>query len=266
MDLISPSVSLSAGAGGGFGGSGGVVGWGAGVVAVGAGSVVGTADVVGAGCGSGLVAGGGGSPPQAANRDATMKVSTILRMPWFLTFPSRLPRTAARWKASSARGAERGPAGTFTTSRDAVFPDESQHRRPHLLARRERDIFVSGMATELATLGFSTRTAFEKWLSAHHATSAGLWLRIAKAGAGVESVTYVEALDVALCYGWIDGQKGAIDAQYWRQRFTPRRPSSKWSKINCAKAEALIAAGRGVGLGRGLPSIFARTSAASAAS
>ncbi len=100
------------------------------------------------------------------------------------------------------------------------------------------------MATELATLGFSTRTAFEKWLSAHHATSAGLWLRIAKAGAGVESVTYVEALDVALCYGWIDGQKGAIDAQYWRQRFTPRRPSSKWSKINCAKAEALIAAGR----------------------
>ncbi len=100
------------------------------------------------------------------------------------------------------------------------------------------------MATELATLGFSTRTAFEKWLSAHHATSAGLWLRIAKAGAGVESVTYVEALDVALCYGWIDGQKGAIDAQYWRQRFTPRRPSSKWSKINCAKAEVLIAAGR----------------------
>lgn len=100
------------------------------------------------------------------------------------------------------------------------------------------------MATELATLGFSTRTAFEKWLSAHHATSAGLWLRIAKAGAGVKSVTYAEALDVALCYGWIDGQKGAIDAQYWRQRFTPRRPSSKWSKINCAKAEALITAGR----------------------
>lgn len=138
------------------------------------------------------------------------------------------------------------------------------HPRPHLRIIMERralpvnrgtsagasrrlaslDIFASHMAAELATLGFSTATAFEKWLSAHHATSAGLWLRIAKAGAGVKSVTYAEALDVALCYGWIDGQKGAIDAQYWRQRFTPRRPSSKWSKINCAKAEALVAAGR----------------------
>lgn len=109
---------------------------------------------------------------------------------------------------------------------------------------RGRDILVSRMATELATLGFSTATEFEKWLAAHHATSEGLWLRIAKAGSGVKSVTYAEALDVALCYGWIDGQKGAIDANHWRQRFTPRRPSSKWSKINCAKAEALIAAGR----------------------
>ncbi len=100
------------------------------------------------------------------------------------------------------------------------------------------------MATELPTLGFSTRTAFEKWLAAHHATSEGLWLRIAKPAAAAKSVTYAEALDVALCYGWIDGQKGAIDENHWRQRFTPRRPSSKWSKINCAKAEALIAAGR----------------------
>ncbi len=100
------------------------------------------------------------------------------------------------------------------------------------------------MAIELPTLGFSTPAAFEKWLSDHHAASPGLWLRIAKAAAGVKSVTYAEALDVALCYGWIDGQKGAIDAQHWRQRFTPRRPSSKWSKINCAKVEVLIAAGR----------------------
>jgi uncharacterized protein YdeI (YjbR/CyaY-like superfamily) len=99
-------------------------------------------------------------------------------------------------------------------------------------------------APDLPVLRFESPAAWETWLAKHHATSAGLWLEIAKKEAGVPSVSYAEALDVALCYGWIDGQKGAVDAHFWRQRFTPRTPRSRWSKINCAKVETLIAQGR----------------------
>ena len=72
----------------------------------------------------------------------------------------------------------------------------------------------------------------------------GLWLKIAKKGSGIETVTYAEALDVALCYGWIDGQKDAVDDRWWLQRFTPRGPRSRWSKTNRARAIALIEAGQ----------------------
>src|SRR5690348_11121938 len=97
---------------------------------------------------------------------------------------------------------------------------------------------------DLPGLRFESPDAREAWLDAHHATAPGIWLEIAKKAAGAASVSYAAALDVALCYGWIDGQKGAADATFWRQRFTPRGPRSKWSKVNRAKAEALIAAGR----------------------
>jgi len=93
-------------------------------------------------------------------------------------------------------------------------------------------------------LPFATPAAWENWLAANHETARGVWLKLAKADAGNASVTYAEALDVALCYGWIDGQKGSIDARYWKQRFTPRSARSKWSQINCKKVDALIAAGR----------------------
>ena len=93
----------------------------------------------------------------------------------------------------------------------------------------------------LPILPFASKAAWSAWLAASHDTSKGLWLKIAKAGSGHDSVTYAEALDVALCHGWIDGQKGAYDEAWWLQRFTPRGPRSKWSKINCRKAEALIA-------------------------
>jgi uncharacterized protein YdeI (YjbR/CyaY-like superfamily) len=86
--------------------------------------------------------------------------------------------------------------------------------------------------------------AWAGWLAANHAASAGIWMEIAKAGSGVRSCTYSEAVDVALCYGWIDGQKAAAGEQVWLQRFTPRRPRSRWSKINRGRADALIAAGR----------------------
>jgi uncharacterized protein YdeI (YjbR/CyaY-like superfamily) len=91
---------------------------------------------------------------------------------------------------------------------------------------------------------FKTPAAWEKWLEANHAKSAGVWMQIAKKGSGLSSATYQEALDVALCYGWIDGQKRPFDERTWLQRFTPRGPRSIWSKINTGKAEALIESGR----------------------
>ena len=96
---------------------------------------------------------------------------------------------------------------------------------------------------DLPILPFPSRSAWEEWLSAEHATSAGVWLKIAKKASGIATVTYAEALEVALCYGWIDGQKDAFDQQYFLQRFTPRRPKSNWSKINRAKIEQLIEQG-----------------------
>jgi uncharacterized protein YdeI (YjbR/CyaY-like superfamily) len=86
--------------------------------------------------------------------------------------------------------------------------------------------------------------AWQEWLAGEGATSPGVWLRISKKGAAEPTLSYQEALDAALCCGWIDGQKGRLDDEYWLQRFTPRKPGSKWSKINTEKAEALIEAGR----------------------
>ncbi|HEY7358326.1 MAG TPA: YdeI/OmpD-associated family protein [Ktedonobacterales bacterium] len=96
----------------------------------------------------------------------------------------------------------------------------------------------------LPILSFETPQSWETWLNEQHITSKGLWLKIAKKETGIPSISYAEALDVALCYGWIDGQKAALDDQFWLQKFTPRGPKSGWSKINREKAEALTAAGR----------------------
>ena len=92
-------------------------------------------------------------------------------------------------------------------------------------------------------LSFATARAWSEWLATHHASSRGLWLKIAKKGSGSASVTYAEALDAALAWGWIDGQKGTFNDVWWLQRFTPRTAKSPWSKINRTKAERLIAAG-----------------------
>jgi len=97
---------------------------------------------------------------------------------------------------------------------------------------------------ELPVVPFGSAAAWEAWLEEHHAASEGLWLKISKKDSGIESVSYAEALDVALCYGWIDGQKGRFDEKFWLQRFTPRRPRSKWSKVNREKVAGLIEAGR----------------------
>ncbi|MFC6279631.1 MULTISPECIES: YdeI/OmpD-associated family protein [Polaromonas] len=90
---------------------------------------------------------------------------------------------------------------------------------------------------------FRDQKAWAAWLQANHSASPGIWLRIAKKAADITSVSYAEALDTALCYGWIDGHKKSADESSYLQRFTPRAVRSTWSKINCAKALALIASG-----------------------
>jgi uncharacterized protein YdeI (YjbR/CyaY-like superfamily) len=97
---------------------------------------------------------------------------------------------------------------------------------------------------DLPIVPFALVVEWERWLEEHHETSTGLWLKIAKKGSGIATVSYAEALDVAICFGWIDGQKGAYDEQYWLQRFTPRGPRSRWSQINREKAEVLEGEGR----------------------
>ena len=93
-------------------------------------------------------------------------------------------------------------------------------------------------------LSFASARAWETWLAQHHADSPAVWLRISKKGPTKPSVTYAEALDAALCYGWIDSQKKPLDALAWLQKFGPRRARGGWSRINTAKVERLIEAGR----------------------
>jgi uncharacterized protein YdeI (YjbR/CyaY-like superfamily) len=93
-------------------------------------------------------------------------------------------------------------------------------------------------------LAFATPRAWEKWLAAHHASSRGVWVKLAKKASGLVSVTYAEAVESALIWGWIDGQKKGHDDASWLQRFTPRGQKSIWSRINRDKALALIEAGK----------------------
>lgn len=91
---------------------------------------------------------------------------------------------------------------------------------------------------------FPTEAAFAKWMRAHHSGETELWLRIYKKGSGVATVTYAQALDVALCWGWIDGIRKAFDERSFLQRYTPRRARSIWSQVNCGHVARLTAAGR----------------------
>lgn len=94
----------------------------------------------------------------------------------------------------------------------------------------------------LPTHQFESQQVWADWLAENHSASSGLWLQIAKKGMDIQSVSYEEAIEVALCFGWIDGQKQAHSEQYWLQKFTPRSDKSVWSKINKEKALALIKA------------------------
>ena len=104
--------------------------------------------------------------------------------------------------------------------------------------------FTAPVAAEPETLSFESAEAFEAWLARNHDSSPGIWLKLRKKTRGVVALDYAQALDVALCYGWIDGQKAALDETFWLQRFTPRRARSRWSRINRDKVAALTEQGR----------------------
>jgi uncharacterized protein YdeI (YjbR/CyaY-like superfamily) len=100
------------------------------------------------------------------------------------------------------------------------------------------------MRSGLPIIGFEKAAAFDAWLAAEPRTSKGLWLKLAKKGAKVASLSKAEAIDAALCHGWIDGQLDKYDEANWLVRFTPRKRASKWSEVNRTRAIELIAQGR----------------------
>jgi uncharacterized protein YdeI (YjbR/CyaY-like superfamily) len=95
-------------------------------------------------------------------------------------------------------------------------------------------------SSELPVRAFASSAKWEAWLAAQPHTSKGVWLKLAKAASGIASVSKQEAIDGALCHGWIDGQLDKFDANYWLIRFTPRRPKGKWSQLNRERALVLI--------------------------
>ena len=97
---------------------------------------------------------------------------------------------------------------------------------------------------QIETITLANQAVWEAWLERNGGAATGIWLRLAKKGNGQQTISYAEALESALCYGWIDGQKQAESEHYWLQKFTPRSAKSIWSKINKRKAEALVFAGR----------------------
>ena len=97
---------------------------------------------------------------------------------------------------------------------------------------------------EAVVIAFRDAAEFEAWLDAHVGLRVGVWLKIAKQGSGVPSLTDDEAVDLGLCYGWISGQRKSYDEVYYLQKYVPRRPRSRWSQVNVARVEELITAGR----------------------
>ena len=103
---------------------------------------------------------------------------------------------------------------------------------------------MTARSTARPVVSFASRDDFERWLEENGEKSRGVWLKIAKKGARETSVSYADAVEAALCFGWIDGQKARLDDRHWLQRFSPRTPRSPWSKINREKAERLMEHGR----------------------
>jgi uncharacterized protein YdeI (YjbR/CyaY-like superfamily) len=105
-------------------------------------------------------------------------------------------------------------------------------------------IMSSGPEDAAEVIAFRDAAEFEAWLAEHVGHSPGVWLKIAKKGSGIASLTDDEAVDVGLCYGWISGKRKALDDLYYLQKYVPRRPRSRWSQVNVRKVAELMAAGR----------------------
>jgi uncharacterized protein YdeI (YjbR/CyaY-like superfamily) len=132
----------------------------------------------------------------------------------------------------------------YLAPQDLKYAEVSDARNGFMLQHVMRYTGCMRNTDDLPILPFANQAEWDTWLAERHATAPGLWLKMAKKTTGIPSITYAEAVECALCYGWIDGQKESVDGHYWVQKFTPRRPKSLWSKVNCDKATALIAAGR----------------------
>lgn len=143
-----------------------------------------------------------------------------------------VPRRTERRDGSCAGRAPRRSGDVLLAVRDAHVKTTKTSKKKKV-----------AHAAELPILSFATPRAFSDWLADYHASSRGIWLRLAKKASGTVSITYAEAVDVALTWGWIDGQKQRGDEASWLQRFTRRGAKSVWSKINRDKALTLIKAG-----------------------
>ncbi len=143
--------------------------------------------------------------------------------------PQTSASTGANGSAPTAKGTEGG--------RVTVRRTTGRCGRPSTLG-------AMGTPRSDPVIAFESAAAWEAWLEDEHATAGGVWIKMAKKAPGIPSVTHAEALEVALSYGWIDGQRDKLDDQWFLQRFTPRRARSNWSKINRAAAERLIEEGR----------------------
>jgi uncharacterized protein YdeI (YjbR/CyaY-like superfamily) len=130
---------------------------------------------------------------------------------------------------------------TATTSISWATAEE-RSRRPS--PAEESRVSTKPAVNEAVVIAFRDAAEFEAWLDAHVGLRVGVWLKIAKQGSGVPSLTDGEAVDLGLCYGWISGQRKSYDEVYYLQKYVPRRPGSRWSQVNVAKVEELIAAGR----------------------
>ncbi len=108
----------------------------------------------------------------------------------------------------------------------------------------EKNPYPTDLVKEYPIISFGTATEMEQWLEVHHATTNGIWLKIAKKTSGIPTITYDQALDLALCFGWIDGQRKTYDDSFFIQKFTPRRARSLWSTRNVRKVATLTAAGK----------------------
>jgi uncharacterized protein YdeI (YjbR/CyaY-like superfamily) len=151
------------------------------------------------------------------------------------------PKKSAAKQAAKKLSAKKIVVNTVSAKVTAVKkPDEKP--KPKATPKPTTTAQAS-LPDTLPVLPFANAHAWESWLE-KNAAAPGLWLKIAKKNAGIATVSYEQALDVALCHGWIDGQKRGFDERYFLQRFTPRRPKGLWSKINIGHVERLTAAGR----------------------